>query len=484
MKKKIAIILGGVAIVAAAVIFINVRGAMMAVPENQVAVESAKRDTIVNTVSAKGEVSLLNKELVYSSTRAEVDEVMVEKNDIVEKGDVLIRYTEKSRETIENMIRDAELNLRSAQISLADARTPASETSIESSKLSVTQAGDDIKSLEMAMGILENDIDKAKIKIADAEKAYSNNKALYELGAVSKDTIEELEKASRDANDALETLENNKIKNELAMAAARNTLSYREKVYEETISRTSSADVRNLIAQRQIIVEQAQIKLDDARKELADYQHEILSPISGTVSMVSVSKGEIASTERALMEISNVDDYVVKVDVNERHSAKIALGQEVEISGAVLGKELVYGNITKIGSIAELKQTTNGTERVVPVEITVIPSEESKVLKPGFSLEAKITTEVKEDIVVVPILATLKDKDGNTYVFVVKDDNTIEKRIVEIGLYADMLVEVSGLSDGEIIVSQPTIDMEDGAAVSPLTEEMAEEGQPEGGVGQ
>ena len=477
MKKKTALILGSVAVVAAAVIFIKVRSSMMAVSANQVAVEAVKRDTIVNTVSAKGEVSLLNKELIYSSTRAEVEEVMVEKNDIVKKDEVLIRYTEKSRETIENAIRDAELNLRSAQISLSDARTPASQSTIESSKLSVTQAQDEIKSLEMAMDTLENDIDKAKTKIADAEKAYSDNKALYEIDAVSKESLDALEKAVRDANDALTSLNNNKTKNELAMDAAKNALAYRETVYTETTTRTSSTDVRNLIAQRQIAVEQAQIRLDDAKKELEDYQHEILSPISGTVSMISVSKGEIASTERALMEISNVDDYVVKVDVNERHSAKIALGQEVEVSGAVLGKNLVYGKITKIGSIAELKQTTNGTERVVPVEITVIPSEESKVLKPGFSLEAKITTEVKEDIVVIPILATLKDKDTNTYVFVVKEDNTLEKRIVEIGLYADMLVEVTGVADGEVIVSQPTIDMEDGMEVSPLNEEE----NPEGG---
>ena len=480
MKKKIALILGAVAIIAAVVIFIYSRSVGLAMPQNQVAVESVKRDTIVNTVSAKGEVSLLNKELVYSSTRAEVEEVMVEKNDIVKKDEVLIRYTEKSRETIENMIRDAELNLRSAQISLSDARTPASESAIESSRLSVTQANDEIRNLEMAMEILESDISKARTKISDAEKTYSDNKALYDLGAVSKESLDALEKAVRDASDALVSLNNNKIKNELAMEAAKNTLSYRETVYNETTTRTSGADVRNLIAQRQITVEQAQIRLDDAKKELEDYQHEILSPISGTVSMINVSKGEIASTERALMEISNVDDYVVKVDVNERHSAKIDLGQEVEISGAVLGKDLVYGTITKIGSIAEMKQTTNGTERVVPVEITVKPSEESKVLKPGFSLEAKITTEVKEDIVVIPILATLKDKDGNTYVFVVKEDNTLEKRIVEIGLYADMLVEVSGISDGEIIVSQPAIDMEDGLLISPLNEEE----NPEGGEGQ
>jgi len=481
-KKKIALILGGVAVVVAAVIIIQGRMAALAVPENQVAVEIVKRDTIVNEVSAKGEVSLLNKELVYSSTRAEVEEVMVEKNDIVKEGEVLIRYTEKSRELIENAIRDAELNLRSAQISLSDARTPASETSIESSRLSVTQTQDEIKSLEMAMDTLNNDMNKASTKINEAEKAYSDNKALYELGAVSRESVEALEKAVTDAKDAMEAINQNIIKNELAMESAKNTLSYREKVYTETASRTSSADVRNMIAQRQITVEQAQIKLDDAKKELEDYQHEILSPIAGTVSMVSVSKGEIASTERALMEISNVEDYVVKVDVNERHSSKIALGQDVEISGAVLGKNLVYGTITKIGSIAELKQTANGSERIVPVEITVTPSEESKVLKPGFSLEAKITTEIKERIVVVPILATLKDNDGNTYIFVVKEDNTLEKRIVEIGLYADMLVEVSGVSDGEIIVSQPTIDLEDGMAVSPLNE--AADAQPEGGEGQ
>jgi len=271
----------------------------------------------------------------------------------------------------------------------------------------------------------------------------------------------------------------------MALTSARETLTYKENVYEETKSKTSATDTKNLIAQRSISVQQAQIKLEDARKELEDYQPEILSPIDGTVTVVSVSKGEMASTEKSLMEISNVDDYVVKVDVNERNAAKVDLGQEVEITGAVLEKNSVFGKVTKIGNIAEQKQTSNGTERIVPVEITVTPSEESKVLKPGFSLEAKITTEVKENIVVVPILATLKDLDGSTYVYVVKADNTLEKRSVEQGLYADMNVEVTGLEEGEVIVSQPTPDMTEGTVITPMNmDEMAgaEAGEPEGGA--
>ncbi|MDL2248174.1 efflux RND transporter periplasmic adaptor subunit [Tyzzerella sp. OttesenSCG-928-J15] len=484
-KKKIALIVGGIVVVAVAVLFINGRNAAGNMPVNQTMVENVKRDTITNTVTAKGEVSLLNTELIYSTTVAEVEEVLVEKNDMVKAGDVLVRYTEKSRETIENKIRDAELNLRSVQISLADARTPNSETAIESSRLGVTQSEQDIKNLEMSISTQKNEIEKAKIKISDAEKTLSDNKALFELGAVSKEALDGYEKSLRDAKDTLTSLENALAKDEMNLDSAKDTLSYKEKVYEETKSKTSTTDVKNLIAQRQIAVEQAQINLEDAKKELADYQHEIISPISGTVSMVNISKGEMASTEKALMEISNVDDYVVKVDVNERNAAKIALGQEAQITGAVLGKESVYGKITKIGSIAEQKQTSNGTERVVPVEITVEPSELSKVLKPGFSLEAKITTEVKENIVVLPLLSIMKDKDGNSYVFILKEDNTVEKRVIEQGLYADMYVEATGIEEGETVVSQPTADMVDGMAITPLNiDEMAEEGAPEGGLGQ
>lgn len=475
MKKKVIIAIIGAAILAAAAFFVfNIATAGHAAAGN-IAVERVVRDTIVNTVSARGEVALLNTETIFSNAIAEIEYVYIERNAMVREGDLLLRFTERSLERLQNRVREAELALRSAEINLADSRMPAGETAIESSRLAVVQTEQDIVNLETTIETQRRDLDRLRTRIADSQRTYDSNRALFELGAVSQDTLDNLDRALRDLRDEFENFENALARNELSLEALRQNLSHRQSVYAETRARTDMQEVRNLIAQRQISVEQARMRLEDAIRDLEDFNLEVTAPMSGTISMLAVSRGETIMSERPIIEISDVDNFVVRMDVNERNAAGLALWQDVEITGAVLGRASVYGEIIKIGSIAEQRQTANGMERVIPIEVSVHPSPEADILRPGFSLDGRITLEVKENIVVVPILATLRNRDGDTFVFVVRDDNTLEQRIIELGLYADMTVEAIGIEEGEIIVSQPTLDMYDGMLINPLIPDDIEE---------
>lgn len=471
MKKKKIIVITVVVAVLAIVGFLAVsaaNAAMHMMSLNPVMVEPVERDTIVNTVTSRGEVALLNTETVFSAAMAEVEHLYIERNDVVAQGDVLVRFAGRSRDRLESHVREAELALRSAEIALEESRLPAGEAAIENARLAVTQSRQDITNLEMTIETHRRDLDRVNTRIADQQRAYEQNRTLYELGAISRDTVDNLERAVRDLSDELENLENSLARSELSLEALQDTLSHRERVYQETRTRTDMQDVQNLIAQRQISVEQARLRLDDARRELNDFVMEIVAPTSGTISMLSITRGETILADRPIIEISDTDNFIVRLDVNERNAARLALGQHVEITGAVLERNTVYGEITRIGTLAEQRQTANGLERVMPIEVTIIPCENSGVLRPGFSVDGRITLEVRENIVVVPILATLRDRDGDTFVFVLREDHTLERRVIELGLYADMAVEAFGLSEGEIIISQPTLAMYDGMLVSPI----------------
>ncbi|MCL2565531.1 MAG: efflux RND transporter periplasmic adaptor subunit [Defluviitaleaceae bacterium] len=466
-KKRIIAVVVVIALVAAVIFVVSAAGAANAATSH-IAVESIVRDTIVNTVTSRGEVALLNTETIFSNALAEIEYVYIERNDMVREGDVLLRFTERSLERLENRVREAELALRSAEINLADSRMPAGETTIESSRLAVMQTEQDIVNLETTIETQRRDLERLQTRIADQQRIYDSNRALFELGAVSQDTLDNLERALRDLRDEFENFENSLARNELSLDALRQTLSHRESLYSETRTRTDMQEVQNLIAQRQISVEQARMRLNDARRELEDFSLEVIAPMSGTITMLSVSRGETIIADRPIIEISDVENFVVRMDVNERNAAGLAIGQDVEITGAVLGRLSVYGEITRIGSIAEQRQTANGMERVIPIEVKVHPSAEADVLRPGFSLDGRITLEVKENIVVVPILATMRDRDGDTFVFVVRYDNALEQRVITLGLYADMTVEAIGIYEGEVIVSQPTLDMYEGMIINPL----------------
>ena len=469
MKKKKIVIISAIVLLGAAGFFaLNAAaGGMNIATVNPVMVDTIERDTIVNTVTSRGYVAMLNSETVFSVAMAEVEHLYIERNDIVQEGDVLVRFTERSRERLETRVREAELSLRSAEIALSESRMPAGETAIENSRLGVTQTNQDITNIEMTIDNHRRDLERVQTRIADQQRTYDQNRALYNLGAVSRDSIENIERALRDLNDELENINSAIARNELSLSGLQDTLAHRQRVYQETRTRTDTQEARNAIAQRQVSVDQARLRLDDARRELNDFVMEITAPMSGTITMLSMTRGETIMGDRPIAEISDVDNFVVRLDVNERNAARLALGQEVEITGSVLERNSVYGTITRIGTIAEQRQTANGLERVMPIEVTVIPCEHAAVLRPGFSLDGRITLETRENIVVVPILATLRDRDGETFVFVVRNDNTLERRTIEIGLYADMLVEAFGIFEGEIIVRQPSLSMYDGMMVTP-----------------
>lgn len=476
MKKKAIIICAAIAVVAvlgfAAKSILSAGSNNMGLP---VGTEKIKRDTIITTVSSKGEVSLLNSELIFATSIAEVDKVLVEKNDEVKKGDVLLRYKERSREDMETQLREAELALQSARLNLSQSRIPASATDLASADLAITNAENKITEFEYTVSVLEKGLEDQKRAVSDAEKDYNNTKALFDAEAASQSELDAAEKKLNDANKLLETKQKEYDQTLSTRKSLDDNLEYQKSVREQLANKSATQDAKNTTAQRQISVEQAQLKVNQLRRDLEDFQYEILSPIDGTVTELNISEGALTPTDKALMEISDVENFVVKMDVNERHAAKIALGQEAVITGSVLGKETVKGKISKISSIAEKKQTNNGTERVITVEITVDNSQESKLLKPGFSLEAVITTEVKENVVVASILSTLKDSDGSNYVFVVKEDNTLEKRTVVLGSYSDMTVEIlEGLSEGETVVSQPSFNFAEGMTIMPMPNEAAE----------
>jgi HlyD family secretion protein len=85
----------------------------------------------------------------------------------------------------------------------------------------------------------------------------------------------------------------------------------------------------------------------------------------------------------------------------------------------------------------------------------------------GYRVQAKFLVGTREDkALIVPRFSVLQDSQGDYYVFVVKR-NKIYKRVVRLGILTDEKVSIlEGLSDKDIIVDQPTAEMQDGESVS------------------
>ncbi|HHX61801.1 MAG TPA: hypothetical protein GX707_14025, partial [Epulopiscium sp.] len=120
---------------------------------------------------------------------------------------------------------------------------------------------------------------------------------------------------------------------------------------------------------------------------------------------------------------------------------------------------------TEIAPTAVEKRSGTTTSDIVPVTVEILDSKTQ--LKPGFNVDVKIKTVNKEDALTLPILSIMEDADEDyKYVFIIKDDNTLEKREIQELTLDNINVEVIGVEVGERIVAEPTDDLEEGTIVS------------------
>ena len=82
-------------------------------------------------------------------------------------------------------------------------------------------------------------------------------------------------------------------------------------------------------------------------------------------------------------------------------------------------------------------------------------------------MDCDIVTNEKDGIPVAEFNIFPLDKDKKQYVMLInKEDMTVSKRYVTLGIYSDMLVEiVDGLSPGDMVVVDPQLSLKDGDRV-------------------
>jgi len=213
------------------------------------------------------------------------------------------------------------------------------------------------------------------------------------------------------------------------------------------------------------MLKSAQLSLSEVASDSKNY---VTSPIDGTVTRVYASVGKLAggSGAEALFLIENIDCLQMKLNVSEYDIRKIKIGQKVEISSEIIGREKVYGEVTSIAPTGEPKNGS-GNEMVIPV--TVIVDKGDTDMMAGVSAKAEIITGTEHNALAVPIDSIMEDpEDGTMYVLAVRD-GVIAKCSVTILLEGDLYTAIDegcDIKEGDRIVLSPDYTLEDGMAVT------------------
>jgi len=207
---------------------------------------------------------------------------------------------------------------------------------------------------------------------------------------------------------------------------------------------------------------------------------QIKSPIDGRVSDARITLGNLvqpgAGPESVLTTVMSVDPIYAKVDADENAILKYVKlseeGKRVSARTAKIPAWIELGNETDFPHEGYVDFVDNrldpgtGTIRARVVLKNWNPS----LITPGFFVRVRVAgaTPYRAALVADRVISS---QQGLKYAFVVKPDNTLERRTLETGtIFEGKRIVKSGLKDGEKVVSTRLQLLQPGMKVQPVEE--------------
>jgi HlyD family secretion protein len=290
-----------------------------------------------------------------------------------------------------------------------------------------------VSSAEAALKVEEERVKAAEADADYAQKNLERTKKLCEGGYVAKDALEKAETGAKRA-------EANLLSAEAAVKVARFELDR-----ANTALQHSAAE--NTRIQGKIVTIQA--------------------PVNGSVLKIYRESEGVVQSGEPLIDIGDPKNLEVKVEVLSADAVRIKPGTSVLFerwggNSTLSGKVRVVepAGFTKISSLGVEEQRV-----LVIVDLTSSVQNEQS-LGDGYRLEASFIIWEAKDVLQVPASALFRKQDGWA-VFVVKNNRAL-KREVKVGQRTGLAAEIlSGLIEGEEVISHPDNSIEDRTRVRP-----------------
>ncbi len=194
--------------------------------------------------------------------------------------------------------------------------------------------------------------------------------------------------------------------------------------------------------------------------ETLELPAKILSPASGTLTSLSLTEGELFLPQSAAAAVSVLHPLQLRLAVSENDIGRILPGQHILFTTSAVEGGAFAATVKRIFPTAYQKLSGLAYETVVDVTATV--ADDFDVLRPGYSVRAKIACGEEETLRLLPYEAILQDAAGTEYVYVYKD-GSVQRRDIKTGVELSTSVAVTyGLSPYEQVVLNASSVKEDG----------------------
>ena len=378
-------------------------------PVVSVKVVKAEKDTISAEISAPGTVAPVEQSTVSSTISAQIIQMRLLKNAVVQKGEVIAVLASKDlraqRDEAQAALNEARLNLEMLE------RVTIPQTSAQN----------------------EKDLADAKANLDNARAVYERRKDLYQKGGISLKELEASQLTVTNADNAYKLAQKSSGLNKSA------------------VNPNARAIAESRIRQAQDRVNTIQVQANMA---------EIRAPITGVVTDQFQFEGEFAASGAKLVTIANLGEVFVKAQLADTVVKDLKSGDAVSVYPPSAPDERMTGHVTLISRTGDLQSRT--------VEVWARFGNPRGLLVSGGSVQFVVTSDTADDVIVIPLTAvtlSASNADEGT-VMTVGMDSAAHETKVKIGIKQGDKVQITeGLKGGESVVVEGNYGLPDGTKV-------------------
>jgi RND family efflux transporter MFP subunit len=382
------------------------------------------------------------------STSGTVAELNIKLGDLVKAGDVLARL--EKADDLEANLASAQVKLLEAQQALAALQKSASSTLAQAYQalvaaqaayqeaLTASQRSASGRCSQAVTTQYQTALEGASQKLKDltrndpGSEAWTNARYDYDTALANYNYCAAY--TSTEKNETQATLE-----------VAKAALQQAEDTYNPL--KASSGIDPDTLSMDETKVETAQTLVTRAQEALDGIT--LTAPIDGRITSLAASVGAMVDTA-TFLTISDVSHPTVTVVLDETDMDKLVVGNPAEVAFTALPGHTFTGKV----SVANPQMNTFGPFRAASgqVELNEKSLKTIEALPLGLSATITITGKEAKNVLLVPVTALKKLKNGDYAVLRVDSDGKLTQQIVTVGLQDDVSAEITkGLKEGDVV---------------------------------
>jgi HlyD family secretion protein len=382
-------LLGAVAVVVLGLIAVLLWGGQGV----EVDVAEASRDTLSVTIPAEGTTRARDRYTVAAPISGRLTRVELRAGDEVEEGQVIARLYPAPEDP--RVVATAR-----AEVDAADARYVDAEARLR----------------------------EAEIQAEQARREAERRRPLLELGAITRESLEQVELAARVAEERQESALATLRAAEAARVGARARLLGAE---------PSDTDVRPV---------------------------DVHAPVAGRVERIPDESERVVLAGEPIVALAGVAGLEVVMDILSEDAVRVRHGDEVVLTGWG-GEGTLRGVVRTVTLVGYTKVSALGVEEQ-RVDVIADLGAAPPTLGTGYRVSGEIVVWRGDDVLSVPTSALFRS--GDTWQVFVVEDRRAHRREVVIGRRNETMAEiVEGLEEGNLVILFPPEAVDDGVAVVP-----------------